>query len=433
MNRKYRLLLFDYWAKSDTYKEIIKRIDTDIISVNCFHVGSLRERDVKPLFSESGILYKDISHYDTNMILKVFAKERPDIIILLNDNYMLDRAVIMSAKFLNIQTIYLMHGILPTKHNRYYYQNAIKGNLTGLSKKRLLKYITFILPNYLISNWYYNPRYIFSLKTYLYLWEYIMSPHKSIIQSRFNGAENKADYAFVYGKIFADIKVEENGYSKNQISIVGNPFMDKTKMMVNSGKYQSSEYLNELKINIGVDRDSVIVSYYEGAFVEAGFKGWTEKSRNEYIEIFRKICSELGYFLVVKIHPKANSKVIMEYFKRKSNIILLEKYDITDLSIISKAIISEFSTALLIPVYLRKNIFIPRFGISRNIPNYFIKEKVAISCDSEEELKKSLSINHKVIKESNQEAFIEKYVSLSPKTAIDNINKNILKILKAQQ
>ena len=425
MVKKRKIMLFDHWDKSESYKLLMNRLDRELFSVSCFHLGSLRESQINYIDKGHNYYYKDIKYYQTNNILKIFQRERPDLVFILNENYMLDIVIINCARFYNIKVVFLMHGLLPVGETVNY---VVKTAHKGLIKKRyklLKKYIFIIFPNYLYSSFKSNPRLLFSSYFYLSIMEYLLFPSRSIYKSMYRPRDFKSDYAFVYGEAFKKMKIDE-GYSAKQIKVVGNPFLDDAVKTINK-YYNNNMFVEAIKTKLGFKPNDEIVTYFEGAYVEAGYSGWTEASRIKYLNEIAHACANSGKKLIIKMHPKADPSSIIEYFKNKKNVIVLTQYDIAILSIISVGIISEYSTTLFIPIWANKPIYVPCFGIAEGVPNLFIEEKVAIACKSIEELIEYLSSNICPINIRLNKIFLRKYAG-NNNNSVELISKYIMEI-----
>ena len=152
-----KVLFFDTWTLGiGNFVPIARELKNKNVDCLLIHRGSMGAEPGRPKEEViQGIKTRDITFYSSALIHKIFNKEKPDAIVILSSFYILDRAVILSARALGIKTFFLMPGIREVDEEyirtteyetKFRKLNSIKSKL-----KKIPKYLTFVIPNYLYS------------------------------------------------------------------------------------------------------------------------------------------------------------------------------------------------------------------------------------------------------------------------------------------
>ena len=146
-----KIMYFDKWTRGIKhfafFDQSLKKIGVETF---LFHLSSIVDNEKNNIVLQ-GIETRDIKNYKTIFIHNVIEIEKPDLVILLNVDQILDRAIILSCHKLKIKVLFIAHGsfnvnLLDAKNSE------VANNI--YSKNKFRKSITYIkryLPNYIYS------------------------------------------------------------------------------------------------------------------------------------------------------------------------------------------------------------------------------------------------------------------------------------------
>ena len=385
-----KVLFFDTWTLGiGNFVPIARELKNKNVDCLLIHRGSMGAEPGRPKEEViQGIKTRDITFYSSALIHKIFNKEKPDAIVILSSFYILDRAVILSARALGIKTFFLMPGIREVDEEyirtteyetKFRKLNSIKSKL-----KKIPKYLTFVIPNYFYSGIKNSKYFLLRLSPWKTLVELFLQPGRKILYPT-PSSEIHCDKALVYARRYKKFFHEKYGYPLEQIEIVGNPSLDIAHHLI--GDFESKAHFDkQFREEKKIEPNKPIVTYLTTPFVEAGYEGWTPKVRVEQIKEFLDGCAEAGFPLVVKLHPAIKDPAIYELEKTFNGITIVYTCDLPNLVNISSAIIGHHSSTLLIPIAFEKPLFIPRWGLMSKLNDRFSGEGVAVAVKSLEQL-----------------------------------------------
>src|SRR5262245_7274075 len=111
-----KLVLVDSWTRAVTNRNVLPvltRLRDGGADVLLVHRGSWEHDRSRPAEETlAGLRCRDIRWYGTNFIRTVLRAERPDVILLLTNTMIADRATILAARSVGARTAFLMHGRL---------------------------------------------------------------------------------------------------------------------------------------------------------------------------------------------------------------------------------------------------------------------------------------------------------------------------------
>jgi hypothetical protein len=253
----------------------------------------------------------------------------------------------------------------------------MRGYASSLRRTRFrkaAKYVRYTLPDYfrsgIASSWTFPLRlapYDLIARTFLKPEQYVHYPPAS--------PELNCDLAFMWGAGYVEL-VRDLGYPPERIRIVGHPPLDRAFRLRNQA--------------VPVERSPKVALFLEGGLVEGGYAGWTPESRIALIEELADAAESAGYRLKVKLHPNARAESVFEAMKKQSRWEAVQLVNLTDIVNESDAVISHSSTSVTVALVLDKPVFIPRWGISSIIPDYYGSSGVAVACDSLDTLRAGL-------------------------------------------
>lgn len=426
-----KVLYFDYWTKGLPHQilpldRILASKGFDRILV---HLGSWRDKSVKDEENVEGLLCRDIQYYG-NDIRNAMVVEKPKVVYVLNMGGPIDKLVNRICRNLKIKTIFLMHGVLPTGLDLIQGKKMVNKGfsiLYRLSKgfkyyKVYKMYGREILWNDAIE--------LFKPKTYGHLMQMIFSPG-SMYTTPFVDRDLHTDRVLVYSKVFKEEFVKNMQVPLEKINVVGNPNLDPVLQLANAGdfRHRIDKYYN----NIGItDHKPLLIFVVDGLF---DFKG--SFSKNDWLNELKEvagIADELGWRLILKLHPSNNRKEVADCFRTMHNVYIFQME--VDLSIVAgcQAAIGHISSALTIPIALNIPVFIPRWTKVYAELDYYISNGAAIPCYSIEELKNYLvSIEKgKKFESHERKQFIDNYIGPLDGCSWERVAKEVDILLQLQ-
>ena len=232
-----KVLFFDTWTLGiGNFVPIARELENKNVECLLIHRGSLGAEVGRPKEEVvQGIKTRDISFYRSNLLHKIFSIEKPDAILILSSFYVLDRAVILSARALGIKTFFLMPGIREVDEEyirtteyetKFKKLNSIKSKL-----RKIPKYLTFVVPNYFYSGMQNSKYFMLSLSPWKTLGELFFQPGRKILYPTPSN-EIHCDKALVYASRYKRFFNEKYGYPLEQIEVVGNPSLDRAQYLI---------------------------------------------------------------------------------------------------------------------------------------------------------------------------------------------------------
>jgi hypothetical protein len=371
-----------------------------------------------------GVTVRDVSYYGNRSLHSILQLERPDAVIMLTSFYLIDRSVILSCRALNIRTFFLMPGIREVDEayitTSEYETKFKKLNKLSAIALKLPKYLRHIIPNYLYSGFKYSKLFLISLEPWRAMLQLFFRPGRKMLYPS-PTHEIHCDIALVYAERYRQFFHEKYGYPHHKLRVVGNPALDG----LFDGDSNDPKKIIALKARHGIDEGVPIVTYLATPFVEVGYEGWNSEVRIKELEILRKCCMKSQFQLVIKLHPAITDPDIFGYGENHSSVTVIADTDLPLLIKNSAAVIGHHSSTLLIPIALEKPLFIPRWGLMKNLNDRFSTHGVARALDTPEMLVEALNA---VAKDefvfSNSElrgAYVENYLEPLDGMAVQRI------------
>lgn len=384
--KKLKILFFDSWTKGiHNFAPISADLKNRGIDSLLVHVGSWEHDKNRPLEeSIQEVICRDIRYYKTNSIYTLLKIERPNLILILTTNYILDRSVILAARSLCIPSTFLMHGIRETGDNIRSQKSTPNASLNRQRWTLIGKYIRFILPNYFISGTIENKMFPFRIAPYLLILKTFLWPHRYVLYPPPTD-EIHCDLALVFGNVYKDLFVNEYGYPPNRIKVVGHPQLDSLiRLMRKPGRnVDKSIFIN--KYSIRSDRPYCV--YLEMGTVEQGAQGWTTRNRISHLEQIATICNNAGRQLVIKTHPATDEIPIKAHFAQNDHVIVISDVNLNLLLYWSESAIGLGSTTNDLVFCLKKPLLLPAFGLSKRMSEVvYERQPFALLCRSPDEL-----------------------------------------------
>jgi UDP-N-acetylglucosamine 2-epimerase len=369
-----KIVYFDYWTSGiHNFVPLSNSLCSEEYETMLFHIGSYNDPGFAKEEYINGILCRDISYYNTKYIYNALKKIKPDVIVSLNTTYLLDRALVIACRHLNIKTVFMMHGDRPIGDE---IDAVIKSRPYTLYKKikKIKKYLSIVMPNFILSSWYYNWIDIVKFKPLKTAFGVFRDPEASNYYPPY-----PEDIIHDKCLVFANKYIEyykNLGYDNDQIFVVGNPRNDQIFQLLLE-KFPVHK-MNSEKNRELITSNKKYALYLEDSFQEQGMGGWTYNYLVEHLNEIAKNLLDRNLQLVVKIHP--TTKVEQLQFINP-NIIITDT-DLEHLIYYSEFCIGHISSTINLAILLKKPVLVPRWSKSKNIPNIFGKYNVANSWES---------------------------------------------------
>ncbi|UKM65590.1 hypothetical protein GSB9_02161 [Flavobacteriaceae bacterium GSB9] len=351
-----KILYFDNWDKG--YRNFL-RLDQDFkdkgYETFLLHTSSFMLDGIEKEKQIDGLELKDISFYKTNRLRKIIERENPDIIIILNLSFLIDRAIVKICKDLNIKIFHLSHGKLIPKESidvvRTTVQNESKGGLfSKITKKNI-----FSAYNYFIEYPSILTFFRFIIRAYKNPMEYTLFPKYS--------RELAVNKSLVYYPSDFEIMVKEFGFPEDMVEVVGNPELD---IFYNSKLLSRDIFLkNHLEI-----KSNKYVAYFDDGL--ALIYGWDTKKWLGFLKDLNNILKKADLKLIVKLHPRRDITNCLSFFE-EHKIRCFYDVDFKNLIEHSSFVISHFSSVIIYALLLNKKVKSPRWGVSEGLEEKYPK------------------------------------------------------------
>ncbi|MBU2949623.1 hypothetical protein KO493_02800 [Tamlana agarivorans] len=303
--------------------------------------------------SIEGMVIRDIGYYRTNRIRKVIETEKPYAIVLINLSFIIDRAIVKICKDLNIKIFYLAHGKLITAEG----QAVVKQNMRDYGKSKLQSKFTrknmYALYNYFVEMKSFSKFFGFFYKAMQDYTQFTAFPKYS--------EELEATKSFVYYPMDYDVMVNEFGFPKDSVQIVGNPELD---AFYNAKIKDKDIYIqDELKIE-----NPNYVAYMDDGL--SSMRNWDSSKWMVFLDDLNQILVDKKLQLVIKLHPRRKIDDCLSFFEEKG-IKYFYDLDFKNYVYHSVFTLSHFSSVIIYPLLLGKSVKSPRWGLSNGIEENF--------------------------------------------------------------
>jgi hypothetical protein len=376
-------MYFDYWTVGiKNFKFFDQKLKEKGFSTKLVHLNSwkgIKEPNYQVI---QGIDCYDIKHYNTNFIHKVLEQEKPLAVVMLNCSFMTDRTLILSCRKLGIKSVYLTHGSLIRDE---FIEESIKAQNRSLKKNRLkkaIKHVNGTVLNYLNSIYKFNKSYIFRPHAYKVLIGSFTNPGK-YLNFPPPSFDLKPDLAMVYGKLDREFYIKNFLLDPASVKVIGNPELDRYFQELPSLGDNKEQFL----IENNIPASKPYITYVEEGLVED--KVWENEYRLQFFQQIIDVCSEAGFHLVIKLHPRTAKGPSRPSLDAMKNVTVIAETNFPKLIYFTEKCISHYSTTLVYPILLNKPILIPRWGQSEKLITLYSDKEVTF-IPSLEDLKKKI-------------------------------------------
>lgn len=404
-----KVAYFDYWTHGIHNFEPLDPVlrarghETVLLHVGSFDAPFATEEVVR------GIPCRDISYYGTRFILKMLAKERPDVVITLNTTKPLDRVLVMSCRYLGIKCVYLTHGIRDLGASNEHLVELMERGFNSFREKirRARKYRSIVIPNYVYTLLHYRPARVFNFRFLRVLYSYFANPGRSFYFPEYRD-ELLSDQCLVYSQNEAEY-YERFGYDPRKITVVGNPQYDRLIEMIHSDRFTVAMLPERVRALVERGRDYAL--YLEESLPEqSNMGGHTAESRNAFITQCAERLLRDNLTLVVKLHPTTDPRSIVVSHPN----CVVERQSLDALIWYSKFCFATISTTVNICVLMGKPVISPRWPLA-TLPTFFADQGIArVWSSPDEELDVSSDLQARA-------KYIQRAVTVVTPTASANV------------
>ena len=380
MNSGNRIKIFviDTWLGGiKNYEKLKLILDEKYYEIRLIHTESFNHNNLKKTkINDTLDLKIDCNYFFLHNFLK---REMPNYVIIFNFHSLITQSAILSCKSLKIQTIFLMPGIRETDVN-YIKNEEYNLKFSNLNQKRsikIVKYIRYLIPNFLYSSIFFRGN---KIKVIMYaifrLLSIAFNPGRNLFYTKTIN-EFYPDKFLVFSDFYKKHFIDYYDIPNKHISVIGNLDLDEevNKVSVKEKKI-IDEKINKIKFAV----------YLPSPFKEAGYSFWTEKKFKTFVSNLIDALENIQMKLVIKLHPSMDLK----YYEK-----LLDGFDVRLIKVNNglKEILSksEFSichtsSAILASAILSKDTFIPRWNEYGSLRDRFSQYGITIPISSFNEM-----------------------------------------------
>lgn len=226
---------------------------------------------------------------------------------------------------------------------------------------------------------------------------------------------NAPSLSFVYGELDKQALINNYGYESNKIKVVGSILFENYVEILNTdyNKLKGKIFSKESSLNNG----KKTVVFLTGIAAEFGSNEVTAPIFIDFVKNIINTIIRNNFNLIIKLHPSANYDLYSQ-FNDLPGVLITKNINLLEVIAISDVVISEPSTAIFSSVLLRKKIIVLRF-FKLHMNNFdFVKEGVAMDCQSFEQLESYLTNHDNLISSNftpNYKNFLKKYCYFNEK------------------
>lgn len=286
-----------------------------------------------------------------------------DFMLFLSPGHIYELLILNICKELSILTIFYQHGLsldLSSFDPKSLFQDKSISRRISSIKKLLFFYYSFVLSIFFVKKKYRLIQILFYKNLHFFIFFFrAQQLHKL---PKYGLHFIHCDFAFVYGQKDKNYLIETLNMSANNITVSGYPFL----MPTDSSKDLSKQ-------------DQIL--YLSSAFREDGIMPITKEQEKCFYLTLLKQVEDAGYALNIKVHPRDDLKIIQNYFINHSNVRIYKNDNLADLTILSRYVISDFSTAIFYAIKYFKPVIILNSEYFKNYPFDYTEYGIGVKTD----------------------------------------------------
>lgn len=356
-----KILFFDYWLKGVVNFTRLAPIIEELYpgaELKMLHTASWQLDNVD-VENDHGLFKSfDSDFYGTSSLYRILKKELPDVVVTLNNYFLLDKAVNIFCRKLGIKVIYLSHGRLGSKRLAFSLPSA-KRNVKKLPKFNRMN--RNMLWNYFLASLMeWKPQRFFTS-----VYKLFKKPATMLTHSLYND-ELKTDGNLVYYKSCRDVLIDERCFPSDEVKVMGNPELDD---FINAPTLSADDFYNKTGMTPGG-----YVLYMDDGTIQSGVL--TEPDWKGHIKELNSMLKEQGLKLVIKFHPRTDVESLKQFITEEDIVPLNSNENLKGLVFYSHVVISLYSTTITYALYMRKPVLSPRWGVTEHLERNYPDEDV---------------------------------------------------------
>jgi len=343
-----KVLAFDSWTGGIVhYARLIPALRSQNCGLTLVHIGSWGVDTNRPKEEElEGVLVRDISYYPNGSFQRVLEIEKPSVVLFLSTQTFAHRAFIRFCRIYNVPTVHLTHGIFAT-------MNTESGRLYSYNLVSYLFFLFSRLNKMLTKTW---PVYIYSLfntRAGIRDYQFFIRDNLNLIMGRDAplADDTITDICLIYTEADRYYALKNFRFVNESIRVVGNPDIERfglEEKLINSFTKEQFTRNND-------------IMYIDTSLI---LRGAVFRTVSHYIQHLTELSEDLnrmGKHLVVKLHPNFDKTDIPLKISAAGIDICSHSVFVERLTRCS-CVITEASTAALIPAYMGMPLFLAQFG-----------------------------------------------------------------------
>jgi hypothetical protein len=425
-----KVLFHDNWTRGiHNFIPVADELRQAGVECLLVHRGSWGAEPNRPEEEEiGGLLCRDIRYYRTSILHRMLAAEKPNVVVLPNTSFLVDRATILASRALGIRTTFLMHGVLETGGEVEEIQKASAGPMRSQRWHRVGKYLRNVLPNYFWSGSCGDPFFALRPDPYVLIANTFLRPEKYVYYPP-PSPELQCDHGLVWAKVYARHLTEMYGYRPECLEVVGHPPLDPVFRLIREppAERECQAFLASLRLAVG----QPFAVFLESPFVEQRFMGWTPAVRDGLVADLVASCREAGRTLVIKLHPSSTFEG--RHLEGDPGVRVVRTTDLPMLVLLSEICIAFMSSTVNIPICMRKPVLTPAWSIGAHAPDFFVKHRMMTPIASRSELGQALHTPESNLPtEADRSKYIDDYITLTDGKSVNRIAQSLIRAGRAQ-
>lgn len=351
------ILGFDSWTGGvSKFERLIPEIEKKGFKFKLLHIEDWapNNKTARPNFSPKKFFeIENVSALKGSNLIKYIFDHKPSAILLLWSDTLTHRAIIRVAKFKNIPTLNLYHGVITIAPTTPGTTENI--NLLGRSKfilSRIPRMFFKVIPTYLSALKITKAK----KKVYLKVFEDLYKDAFGIYRVS-SPSDANCTYNAVYTESDKIHAIEKYNSSDQTTFVVGNPDL------FNFG-FKKEDFMSLSKNNAGENNH---VIYIDTGMPLCGRIFASYKEFIDHIEFTKNKLEEQNYKLLLKLKPSVLSSTLGDLILKRNFEIIEDNKSVTQIIKKASAVITEDSSFALVPGLLGIPLFLANYGKLRDI------------------------------------------------------------------
>ena len=376
------ILGFDSWTGGlRKFERLIPAIEKKGFKLKLLHIEnwSPNNKTARPNLSpKKSFEIENVSSLKGSNLIKYIFNQKPSAILFLSVDTLTHRAINRIAKFKNIPTFHLYHGVLSCTDTS---PGASKNmNLLGRSKfifNRIPRMFFKVIPTYFFALKTTKAKKKVYLKVLQDLYKDAFGLYKVLASS-----DSKCTSYAVYTESDKIHAIEKYNSTDQTTFVVGNPDL------FNFG-FKKEDFMSLSKKNSGENNHII---YIDTGLPLSGRIFASSLEFIDHIELTKTKLEEQNYKLFLKLKPSVLNSTLGDLILKRNFEIIEDNKSVTQIIKKASAVITEDSSAALVPGLIGIPLFLANYGKLKDI-NY---GKALTSYPRSIKLKNLSNINQKI-------------------------------------